>query len=487
MNLDQLMHNSNEAFRSLKKINHERRANFLCSIADEIEALGDDLLETASEESNLPIVRFQGERARTCGQLRMFANFITNGSWLKANIDLAQADRLPLPKADIRSTLTPLGPIAVFGASNFPLAYSTVGGDTASALAAGCSVIYKAHPSHLKTSTMVASAVTKAITKHDFPEASFIHYVADDFAEVKKMVQHPLLKGVGFTGSFHGGMSILAYANERKIPIPVFAEMGSVNPVFLLANALESATEKWVEQYASAITMGVGQFCTKPGLLIGIEGKSLEKFSLLLAQKIASVKDFKMLSQGIYDNYQRRKEEVSNVTAITNLAVGTVTETHTGVPTLVKVSGRDFIQHPTLHEEVFGPFSIIVSCRDIKEMIEVIDVLGGQLTSSIIADEGDAAMVDELIPNLQRKAGRLIFNGVPTGVEVCDAMVHGGPFPATTDARFTAVGNNAVYRWMRPIAFQNFPQEFLPIELKNENSQAILRKVNGQWTNVSIT
>lgn len=466
--------------------NRTLRAALLRSIADEIEALGDELLQTASAESHLPIVRFEGERARTCGQLRMFAAAIEDGTYREATIDTALPDRKPLPRPDIRSALMPIGPIVVFGASNFPLAYSTAGGDTASALAAGCSVICKAHPSHPKTSQMVATAIRMALQKHGYPEDLFIHYVTQSFDEVKALVQHPGVKGVGFTGSLKGGMAIHEYARQREEPIPVFAEMGSVNPVLLMPTALQQGAQPWAENYASAITMGVGQFCTNPGLIFGLTGPDLETFKQHLAQKIAQLRDFKMLNESIHDNFVSRKQVVTGSKGVNILAHVEATDAGTGTPVLATVKAQDFISQPTLHEEVFGPFSMVVECDSIEEMMHCISALGGQLTTTLIASDSDASVVKSILPTVIRKAGRIIYNGVPTGVEVCDAMVHGGPFPATTDARFTAVGNKAIRRWLRPVAFQNWPEHLLPCILKNENPSEAWRTINGQLTRENL-
>lgn len=466
--------------------NRTARAALLQSIADEIEALGDELLHTASEESHLPIVRFEGERARTCGQLRMFATAIENGTYREATIDTALPDRKPLPRPDLRSALMPIGPIVVFGASNFPLAYSTAGGDTASALAAGCSVICKAHPAHPKTSQMVATAIQTALRKHGYPEDLFIHFVTQSFDDVKALVQHPGVKGVGFTGSLKGGMAIHEYARQREEPIPVFAEMGSVNPVLLMPAALQQGAQTWAETYASAITMGVGQFCTNPGLIFGLIGPDLEVFKQHLAQKIAQIRDFKMLNDSIHQNFVNRKQAVTGSKGVNILAHVEATGEGTGTPVLVTVQAKDFMAQPTLHEEVFGPFSMVVECENKEEMMHCISALGGQLTTTFIAADADAAMVKSILPTVIRKAGRIIYNGVPTGVEVCDAMVHGGPYPATTDARFTAVGNKAIRRWLRPVSFQNWPEHLLPCILKDVNPSEGWRTINGQLTRDNV-
>lgn len=486
MEIDQMVKAAVAAMNIVRSKSNAERAQLLRQIAEEIEALGDALLETASLESNLPLVRFQGERARTCGQLRMFADTIEDGSYQEPSLDTALPDRKPLAKPDLRSMLIPIGPIVVFGASNFPLAYSTAGGDTASALAAGCAVICKAHPAHARTSEMVAGAIQTALSKCGFPSTFFTHWFANDFDEVKTLVQHAGVKGVGFTGSLSGGMAIHRYAQERKQPIPVFAEMGSVNPVILMGGALAGGAVQWAETYASAITMGVGQFCTNPGLMLAIASDNLDNFVGLLAEKLLNIRDYKMLHPGIHQNFVKRKEMVLGTAGVKTMALGTATDEYTGTPVLAMVSSEDFRQHPTLHEEVFGPFSMVVVCKDMEDLLSCLDVLEGQLTSTVIADPDDAEQVKLLLPLLSEKAGRIIYNGVPTGVEVCDSMVHGGPYPATTDARFTAVGNKAIRRWLRPVAFQNWPVALLPSVLQDKNNGTAWRNVNGQMTKADI-
>lgn len=465
MNIEQIVHASQSAFAAMQSKSTRQRAALLRDMATEIELLGEALLTTASEESNLPIARFEGERGRTCHQLRMFADLIEDGSWFVGPVDHAMPDRLPLPKPELRMYKLPIGPIVVFGASNFPLAYSTAGGDTASALAAGCPVIYKAHPAHAKTSLMVAGALDRAIKKNDFPEASFIHYVTNSFEDVKLLVMHAGIQGIGFTGSVKGGLSILEYTKARRQPIPVFAEMGSVNPVVLLPIALEKNAEKWAETYASAITMGVGQFCTNPGIILGVKSGGLDRFIQSLASKIGESKDFKMLNEGIYKNYENRKLEVISTDGVNVLAQGSKTNEGSGVPTIATVSGAEYAAHPTLHEEVFGPFSLIVSCETVDEMKVILQNFEGQLTSSIIFETEEQALATDVIDIVKYKVGRIVINGVPTGVEVCASMVHGGPFPATTDARFSSVGTSAIERWVRPICFQNCPEALLPQNL----------------------
>ncbi|MFM2394108.1 MAG: hypothetical protein RLZZ546_2090 [Bacteroidota bacterium] len=486
MSVEKIVERSYGAYVEAQKFSSKDIAKLLRNIADEIENIGENLLQTASEETNLPIVRFEGERGRTCMQLRMFADLVEEGSWKGVSIDTAIPDRKPLPKVDIRLSKLPIGPIVVFGASNFPLAYSTAGGDTASALAAGCSVIYKAHPLHPKTSLLVANAIEKAIADNGFPKDYFIHYIAEDFNDVKNLVNHQLVQGVGFTGSVKGGLAIQEYTKERAQAIPVFAEMGSTNPVILMPHAMNVNAQKWAENYAMAITMGVGQFCTNPGLLFGIKGEGLENFAKILTQKIETSKDFQMLHKGIHTNYETRKNEILAVSTVSKIAESSKSADFTAIPTLARVSAKEFIKHPTLHEEVFGPFSMIVECEDINELKSLLDIVVGQLTSSIIFEESEIEEVRNVLNVIQHKAGRVVMNGVPTGVEVCNSMVHGGPFPSTTDGRFTSVGSNAIYRWVRPVSFQNCPQALLPLELQNENPLGIWRTLNGVFTKDAV-
>ncbi len=462
MNTDQIAKASNAAFFEMQSKTSAQRASLLRDMATEIEEIGEVLLQTASEESNLPVARFEGERNRTCAQLRMFADFIEDGTWHHGAIDIALPERKPLPRPELRMYKLPIGPIVVFGASNFPLAYSTAGGDTASAIAAGCSVIYKAHPAHSKTSLMVAEAIYRAIARNNFPKDTFIHFVANSFDQVESLVRSDEIQGIGFTGSVKGGLAIYEYTKARRQPIPVFAEMGSVNPVTLLPMALDKEAEKWADAYAAAITMGVGQFCTNPGILLTVKGKGLDAFTARLSHKIAESKDFKMLHEGIFQNYENRKLEVLHEAGVKKLAEGVKTVDYSGIPMLAIVEGRDYLDNPILHEEVFGPFSMIVCCENTSELKSVLSNFEGQLTASVIFDAAENELAREVLNIVKYKVGRIVVNGVPTGVEVCDAMVHGGPFPATTDARFSSVGSSAINRWIRPICYQNCPGDLLP-------------------------
>ena len=475
------MNNAREAFYHFKKISGRQRADFLEAIIKNIEGLGTDLIQQAMEETNLPEARLVGERTRTCNQLKQFADLLREGSWVDAKIDTALPNRSPLPKPDIRKMLVPIGPVVVFGASNFPFAYSTAGVDTASALAAGCPVVLKAHPAHPKTSNLVAGAIAKAIQTSNVHPHVFQHVYGTSFESGKALVQHPETKAVGFTGSFTGGKALFDYAQQRSEPIPVFSEMGSINPVILLPNTIKSNLDKIAEQYAASITQGVGQFCTNPGLMLGINNADLQKFSKSLGDKIQQVAPASMLHPGISKSFYSKRKHALSQQAVTLVSQSTSDEpVNSGVPTLATVNAKQFQQNPVLLEEVFGPYSLLVQAETIDDLKKAIAKIPGQLTCTIMADEADLTNHRDVIDLVMERAGRVILNGVPTGVEVCPSMHHGGPFPATTDSRFTSVGSDAIKRWVRPVSFQNFPDSLLPDELKNSNPLEIRRTVNSQ-------
>jgi 2,5-dioxopentanoate dehydrogenase len=469
------------AFLSYKNFNGKKKAAFLRAIAEEIEALGNELVQTAMQETNLPEARIINERGRTTGHCRMFATLVEEGSWVDARIDTAIPDRVPAPKPDIRKMSVPLGTVVVFGAANFPLAYSTAGGDTISALAAGCPVIVKAHPAHPKTSDLVASAIKKAIEKSGMPSAVFQH-LHGGFDVGQALVKHPLTKAVGFTGSLAGGKALFDLANQRAEPIPVFAEMSSINPVILLPETLNNQAEKTAVSLAASITLGVGQFCTNPGLIIAIENDGLKKFTAKLSEEIQKGTAGTMLHPGIADNYAKRSSETLAQHGIV-LEAKSLTEAKANqtAPLIASVTATEFLKNPLLAEEVFGPFSLIVKCKDATELNRVVNHFHGQLTCSIFSSEEEIQKHQSLLNVLVEKAGRLIINGVPTGVEVCASMQHGGPYPSTTDSRFTSVGTDAIKRFVRPVAFQNFSSTLLPEELKDENPLGIWRLFNNEW------
>ena len=461
------------------------KADFLKSIAEEINAIGDELIERAMAESGLPQARLQGERGRTTGQLNMFADLVEEGSWVEAVIDNALPERKPAPRPDIRKMLIPVGPVVVFGASNFPLAFSVAGGDTASALAAGCPVVVKAHPAHPGTSALVAEAIKKAAQKHNLPDGVFSILYDNGYTVGEALVKHPKTKVVTFTGSFKGGMALVKLTQQREAPIPVFAEMGSINPVVLLPDALENRHIEIAEQYAASINLGAGQFCTNPGLLIGVKSEGLNKFKKALGEAISKINSSTMLTPGICKNYTHLSEEMLEEQGVSIISRGNLNgdKANQAQPLVAEVSASSFLINPKLKEEIFGPYSLLIEADYEIQLQQVIDALQGQLTASIVADESDLAKHKTLIQNITNIAGRVMLNNVPTGVEVVQSMQHGGPFPATTDSRFTSVGTGAIKRFARPVSWQNWSNDLLPDELKNGNPLEIWRLVDNNWTN----
>jgi alpha-ketoglutaric semialdehyde dehydrogenase len=475
------------AFHAYRKLPLKSRADFMRAIAIEMENCGDGLIETAMRETNLPEARLRGERARTIFQLNSYAAACEKGDWLGACIDTAIPDKVP-PKPDIRKMLVPLGPVVVFGASNFPFAYSTAGGDTASAFAAGCPVIVKAHPAHLQTSELVAGAIILAAEKCQMPKGIFAHIHGASFETGKALVMHPHTKAVGFTGSYTGGKQLFDWGNQRKEPIPVFAEMGSVNPVFLLPEKLKNAAIEIAQQYAGSITLGVGQFCTNPGLIIGIESEDLQIFIKELGNAIQKILPAPMLHPGIAGAYSKNRGNALQQENVQLVAESiTPVKENEGNPTIALTIGEAFLNNPVLHQEVFGPYSLVILCKDMKEMVAVAQHLEGQLTSTLMATDADITTNGVLVEAVKNICGRFILNSVPTGVEVCLSMHHGGPFPSCTDSRFTSVGADGIKRFARPIAFQNWSNQLLPEELKNENPLKIWRTVNNELTKAIVS
>ncbi len=471
-----------EAFKTFKTISGAKKSDFLNEIANQIEALGDELVQIYCSESGLSKERAISERGRTIFQLRSFANLVKNGSWVEATIETANPTRTPIPKADLRKMLVPIGPVVVFGASNFPLAYSTVGGDTASALAAGCPVVVKSHPMHAGTGELVAYAVIKAAEITGMPNGIFSNLNSSGIEVGTALVNHPAIKAVGFTGSISGGRSLYNLAAQRPEPIPVFAEMGSINPVILLPNAANKKGSHWAKTYAKSITLGAGQFCTNPGLILGIKGKNLTKFIKSLAEEIVQIEPSCMLHPTIIGAFEHNKSKMVQQSGLEQIvSYNEETSINYGRQIITTVNGATFLENTALHQEVFGPFSMVVQCEDIEQLETIISKLEGQLTGTILA-ENELESYTKIVNALQNRVGRIIFNGVPTGVEVCDAMVHGGPYPASTDSRFTAVGVNSIKRWVRPFCFQNWPNKLLPNELKNENPLSISRLIDGKQT-----
>jgi len=477
-----------KAFNEYSQISGTRKAVFLDAIADEILDLDDELIKMYCSESGLLEERAKGERVRTVGQLRSFAKLVEDGTWVNATIDTAQPNRTPTPKPDLRKMSVPLGPVVVFGASNFPLAYSTAGGDTAAALAAGCPVIVKSHPMHAGTGELVASAVIKAAEKTGMPNGVFSNLNSSGIAVGTQLVSHSGIKAVGFTGSIRGGRALFDLASKREEPIPVFAEMGSVNPVIMLPNALSNRAIELAKTYASSITLGTGQFCTNPGLILGLKSDGLSIFIKKLGKNILQSDPMCMLHPNILGAYNTNKQKVTSQNAI-ELVVDCTTDVKQNFarPAIMTVDGNVFLENTTLHQEVFGPFSVVVQCDNTEQLEKIISKLEGQLTGTVIADEKEEQNYKGAIGALQNRVGRIIFNGVPTGVEVCPSMTHGGPYPASTDSRFTAVGIHSIKRWVRPFSYQDWPNNLLPIELQNENPLEISRLVNGDQTISKIT
>ncbi|PKV75219.1 aldehyde dehydrogenase (NADP(+)) [Pontibacter ramchanderi] len=472
------------AFSRYKKLPAPAKAELLRTIAEEIENLGDALLQTAHQESNLPLARLIGERGRTVNQLRLFASLVEEGSWPEATIDTALPDRTPIPRPDLRRMLIPLGPVVVFGASNFPLAFSTAGGDTASALAAGCTVIYKEHPAHPKTSQQVHGAIQKALQRCELPEGIFQH-VSGGADVGQQLVQHPQTKAVAFTGSFKGGKAIFDLACQRPVPIPVFAEMGSVNPIFVLPEKASGNGEQLATQAAQSVLLGVGQFCTCPGLVFYPASEASHTFLETFAEKLRDAPAEKMLHETICSNYYQNLIGLHTHEGV-EMILAPAEDVLTGGAALAKTTAQQWLQHPTLQEEVFGPYAMVVTYETQEELEQVAGKLQGQLTCTVWGTDKELKEAEHLVDQLREKCGRLLFSGVPTGVEVSHAMTHGGPFPATTDSRSTSVGTYAIKRFARPVTFQSAPQALLPVELKDGNPHKVWRTINGKFTQDSI-
>jgi alpha-ketoglutaric semialdehyde dehydrogenase len=463
-----------EAFRLYSKFPAPKRSGFLRAIAANIEALGDALTDRMSAETALPVARVQGERARTCMQLRMFADVIEEGSWLDARIDTADPARQPLPKPDMRSMLRPIGPVAVFCAGNFPLAYSVAGGDTASVLAAGCPVIVNAHSGHMGTAELVGGAVVSAAQATRMPEGVFSLVFGAGYEVGQMLVRHPAVRGVGFTGSRRGGRAIMDIAAARTRPIPVYAEMSSVNPVFILPNTLRENWGTIAAGLYGSVTGGVGQFCTKPGLVFLPAGREADQFLEKLSTLMLGTSCTPMLNAGIAENFSTRRSQLAAVPAVKLVAEGAGEQA-----ALFETTAQAFLENGVLHEEIFGPSTLVVLCNGEPDMMKCAQALEGQLTATIHASKSDFDSFGHLSDVLRDKAGRLIWNGFPTGLEVTHATGHGGPYPATSDGRSTSVGSAAITRWARIVCFQNHPNELLPLELQDANPAGIPRKVNG--------
>lgn len=485
--MDDACRTAEEAFATYKNTTGAERAAFLERIAQLIDEAKPDLVATAMTESRLPEGRLTGETGRTTGQLKLFASLVREGTWVNAIIDTAIPDRQPLPKPDVRQMQRPLGPVAVFGASNFPFAFSTAGGDTASALAAGCPVVCKAHPGHPATSELVASLIIRAANDTGMPEGVFSLLQGEGYQPSIDLVNHPTIKAVGFTGSLGGGKALFDAAARRPDPIPVYAEMGSVNPVFLLEEILSQQATELGQKLASSNLLGAGQFCTNPGVIVSMKSKAQEQFVAAFKETIEKAAGENMLTQKVHSGYCSNLGKLATLPGVKQLAGDQTTgQGVAAVPHMFTVDAKAFISNPELQEEVFGPSSLHVIAGDEKELMQVAGSLKGQLTASLWGTEKELKAHATLVELLEGKAGRVIFNQVPTGVEVTHAMVHGGPYPSTTDSRSTSVGTNAIYRFTRAICYQNYAQALLPDALKNTNPLGITRKVNGQLTTNQI-
>ncbi len=482
--INQACEAASQAFKTYRHTSPEQRATFLENIADELDALGTDFLEIVSQETALPLARLQGERGRTSGQMRLFAKVLRRGDFLGARIDTALPERQPLPRPDWRQIKIGVGPVAVFGASNFPLAFSTAGGDTASALAAGCSVVVKAHSGHMATADFVAQAIERAVEKSNMPKGVFNMIYGNGVGE--PLVKHPLIQAVGFTGSLRGGRALCDMAAARPQPIPVFAEMSSINPMLLLPEALKTRGEKIAQDLADSVVLGCGQFCTNPGLILGIKSAEFSQLISNLTEIMGGKPAQTMLNAGTLKSYTSGLEHLTQHQGIKHLA-GQTQQGNQAQPQLFKADVELLLAgDQLLQEEIFGPTTVIIEVEDKAQLIQALQSMNGQLTATLIADEADLTEFADVVPVLEEKAGRLLINGYPTGVEVCDAMVHGGPYPATSDARGTSVGTLAIDRYFRPVCYQNYPQSLLPEALKDSNPLQILRLVNGEMTREAI-
>lgn len=471
------------AFASFSALAPDTRAAFLESVADAILDIGDDLIETAMAESGLPRPRLEGERGRTVGQLRLFASYVRAGDWLDATIDRAMPDRQPLPRADLRRVNQPLGPVAIFGASNFPLAFSVAGGDTAAALAAGAPVVVKGHGAHPGTGELVARAIQAAVARCGLHEGVFSYLPGNGQALGAALVADPRIKAVGFTGSRAGGVALMQIAAQRPEPIPVYAEMSAINPVLLLPGALADRAEALGAGFVASLTMGAGQFCTNPGLVIALDGPDLDRFVAAAAQALSAAAPQVMLTPGIHDAYERGVAALAGADGVTTIARGQAPGgCNQGQAAFFATDRARFAASPLLAEEVFGASSVLIRCASLAEMGDTIAALEGQLTATLQIGAGDEDHAAALLPALSRKVGRVLTNGWPTGVEVTHAMVHSGPFPATSDGRSTSVGTLAMMRFLRPVCYQDMPDALLPAALRDANPWRLTRRVEGQLT-----
>ncbi len=478
--LDEACALAEKAFDSYRALPLEERAAFLETIAQNILDIGDELIERAMQETGLPRPRLEGERARTVGQLRMFAGVVRDGGFLELRIDPAQPERKPLPRVDLRLRNVPVGPVAVFGASNFPLAFSVAGGDTASALAAGCPVVVKAHSAHPGTSELVGLAVQKAVAQCGLAEGVFSLLHANDRKIAQGLVADPRIKAVGFTGSRGGGTAFMRIAAERREPIPVYAEMSSINPVLLFPAALAARGAEIGKAFVASLTLGAGQFCTNPGLILAVDGPGLDDFLKSAGAAVTEALPATMLTPGILSAYNSGVDALEKNPTAKVVAKAANAEAMKACAALYMTEAEDFLAHHELQDEVFGAASLVVRCPDLATLKRVVESLEGQLTAALHIDEGDYETARGLLPLLERKVGRILVNGFGTGVEVSHAMVHGGPYPSTADGRSTSVGSLAINRFLRPVSYQDIPDVLLPPELQGTGGEGLPRRIDGK-------
>lgn len=475
------------AFQVYRKKTGVEKANFLEAIAGELLNSGDELVTICTDETGLPAARIEGERMRTVNQLKMFAGLLKEGSWVDARIDTAIPGRTPVPKPDLRFMHIPIGAVTVFGASNFPLAFSVAGGDTASALAAGCTVVVKAHPAHPATSAIVGRAIQTAARKTGMPDGVFSLLFDNGIDVGVQLVKHSLIKAVGFTGSYKAGRALYDIAASRPEPIPVYAEMGSTNPVFILPQIMKARGQEIAAAYSAAVTLGVGQFCTNPGMLI--YQNENDSFKQSLKDAFEKTSGGVMLTPGILNAYKtgvKQRLSVAGVEQVAEPDAQTNTDDNVAMPVLLEIDNNVFNSNPHLSEEIFGPTGMLIPVNTKREMLHIAENLFGHLTATVHGTSEELIEHKELLDILEQKAGRIIVNGFPTGVEVCSAMVHGGPFPSTTDSKTTSVGTAAIYRFTRPVCYQNMPQAMLPAELKDKNILGIYRLINDERSNKDV-
>jgi len=484
--VDSAMAAARAAFLEVREREPRWPAELLEAIARHIEALGDDLLERGELETALPRARLTGERTRTCAQLRMFAAIVRDGSWVEAVIELADPNRQPLPKPDLRRMFVPRGPVVVFGASNFPFAFGACGGDTASALAAGNPVVVKGHPSHPGTSELFARAVAAAIEECNLPAGLFSLLQGRQHELSGWLVQHPATQAVGFTGSQRAGRALFDLASRRESPIPVFAEMGSVNPVVILPGAVRERAEAIAKDLSASLLLGGGQFCTKPGVVFVVADKE-RRFVGALAEQVKAAPPATMLNRQLRDSFAQRVGQFLDIRGVTALVPGNPLGEAAMSPALFETTAEAFLREPRLHEEAFGPGGVVVECQSADEALACVESLGGNLTGTLHpGTTEDRSLAARVLRTLENTVGRVIVNGYPTGVEVGNAIVHGGPYPATTDSGTTSVGSAAIRRFVRPVAYQSTPQDLLPPALRDDNPLGIMRLVNGKWTDQGI-